>query len=791
MSATPRLCALALLLAWIFCDPIAAARSDSEQSRPKVLPVPKRLEPQPGYCSLAGGIALVASDPVLIDHARVLAGELRQLFDLDVILVGEDALDGDGAASAAARRVPLVLALRPEVRPAEGRDPAGVQAEHIDESYALDVEPAAMRIEAATPTGVAWGSATLLQWIQVRAGLGPGAVCVEVRDEPASPFRAVMIDVARAPHSIDMLRGVVRAARLLKLRFVHLHLTDDQSFTLPFEPVTSKLEPGRAYSREQIAQLVEYARVRGVVLIPEIDLPGHSGKLIQSGFLPGARNHADVASEEHWPGVRTVIDAAIDQFPTSPYFHIGGDESGAGSALVPFLQRVNQHVRSRGKRLLVWEGFHGAPLEAIPATGPDRVVVAAWESSYNPPWDLLAAGYSLVNASWKPLYVVGGHGRLHPGVSAGRKWSPDVLARWSKDRFMHWEPGRPVFEGRGPLDADPLDLAWSVPEKWRERMLGGQLCFWEQRASSVLGDLAVRAPVLAERLWNGEQMADDILVGRLGDFARRPWALVQPVGIAVPRALPGPMDQLGHWLPGEAVHARVVRRSHAEGELRCFVSDLGDDWNWIDGGTTPARRVEPRDGVLELEGNLAVRLGLYAADGSLVGSETHLRLFQGEPRVSVREFDLGPSAWPQGASAAPADFDLDAAAAGPPRAQYSLPMLRGPLAHLDEHAQRLEATLVAPFDGPAQLGLQTQSGSAVLWLDADRDGTFGADERLLGPSPNSEALQTAIVDLVDGESYALRVDHFVRLPRPVLLVSLDRPGAERPAEITRALAPME
>jgi hypothetical protein len=774
---------LLFLAGCALCAP-ALAVGDADQARPKVLPVPKQLEPQPGYCTLAEGIALDVADPVLLEHARVFAEELRFLHGVDVVLGAE------ASAEERAGRVPLTLALREAATLGED-DPAAVVGERIDESYTLAVDPAAIRVEAATPTGIAWGTATLLQWIQVRSGLGPGAVCVRVADAPLAPYRAVLIDVARAPHSIEVLRGVVRAARLLKLRFVHLHLTDDQSFTLPFEPVTSQLTGNRAYTPAELRELVEYARVRGVVLIPEIDLPGHSGKLLQSGFLEGAQSHADVASEEHWEGVRAVIDAGIDAFPTSPYFHIGGDESGAGSALVPFLERVNAHVRSRGKRLLLWEGFHGAPLEAIPATGPDRVIVAAWESSYNAPWDLLDAGYTLVNASWKPLYVVGGHSRLHPGVSAGRKWQPEAIAHWHKDRFMHWEPGRPVYEGRGPGDADPLDREWLVPEQWRDQIVGGQLCFWEQRDSSVLGDLAERAPVLAERLWNGTQMADDILVGRLPDFVLRQWALVQPLGLATPGSPEGPMDQLGAWAPGENVRVRVTNRSRAAGEVRWSAVSLGEDWNWIDAKLPPPPAIALDDGSLELDGNYAVRFGLFDADGELLGSETHLRVFQWEPRVRVTEFDLDPTAWPRRLDPAPARFDFDGLPADARRANYTLPMLRGPLAHLDEHGQRLEATLVAPFDGPAQLGLKTQSGSAVLWLDLNRDGAFDEDERLLGPSPSSEARETAVVELVEGERYALRVDHLVRLPRPVLLVSLDEPGAERPAEISRHLEPLE
>lgn len=788
---------LLFVAACALCAPalaLDAAVGDADQARPKVLPVPKQLEPQPGYCSLARGIALEVADPVLLEHARVFADELRFLHGVDVVLRAE------ASAEELAGRVSLTLALRGAAEPVES-DPAVVMGERIDESYTLAVEPSAIRVEATTPTGIAWGTATLLQWIQVRSGLGPGAVCVRVADAPLAPYRALLIDVASAPHSLEVLRGVVRAARLLKLRFVQLHLTDDQSFSLPFEPVTPQLAGNRSYTPAELRELVEYARVRGVVLIPEIDLTGHSGKLLESGFLEGAKSYADVASEVHWEGVRSVIDAAIDVFPTSPYFHVGGGESGAGAALVPFLERVNAHVRSRGKRLLLREGFPGAPLEAIPATGPNRVVVAVRESSSNPPWDLLAAGYTVVNASWKPLFVVGGHGRLHPGASAGRKWRPATIAHWNKDRFMHWEPGRPVYDGDGPGDADPSDREWLVPEKWRDQIVGGQLCFWEQRDSSVLGDLAERAPVLAERLWNGSQMAEDILVGRLPDFRGRQWALVQPLVFATSAARAGPMDQWGVWLPGERARVRVINRSRAAGQVRWSAESLGDDWNWIDAQGPPPPAIALDQGSFELDGNCAVRLGLFDANGELLASETHLRVFQWAPRVRVTEFELDPTAWPGRRDSATARFDFDGLPSEARRADYTLPMLRGPLAHLDEHGQRLEATLVAPFDGPAQLGLKAQWGSAVLWLDLNRDGEFAEDERFLGPAPNSEAREAADaavdvdvvidVELVAGERYALRVDHRVRLPRPALRVSLDRPGAERPAEISRFLAPLD
>ncbi|MEM7518107.1 MAG: family 20 glycosylhydrolase, partial [Planctomycetota bacterium] len=296
------------------------------------------------------------------------------------------------------------------------------------------------------------GCASLLQALQEprRAGEPPRIPCLSMKDRPQNSYRSLMIDVARKPHTIPVLQDVIRLAHLYKLRYVHLHLTDDQLFTFPFDPVVEELEGNVHFSRAELSGLVDYASARGVVLIPEIDLPGHSRRLIESGYLDRAEDHADVAAPRNFEKVHALLDEVMEVFHTSPYLHIGGDESGAGKALLPFLASVQNHVRSRDKRLIVWEGFHGAPTDVLPATGEDRVIVAAWESSYNPPWNLLAAGYEVINASWKPLYVVGGGAAgIHPGSSGGRRWTPTEMADWRLDRFQHWEPHRPVFEDQG------------------------------------------------------------------------------------------------------------------------------------------------------------------------------------------------------------------------------------------------------------------------------------------------------------------------------------------------------
>ncbi|MFK7962299.1 MAG: family 20 glycosylhydrolase, partial [Phycisphaerales bacterium] len=612
---------------------------------------------------------------------------------------------------------------------------------------------------------------------------GPLAIpCGAIEDAPDAAYRSVMIDVARQPHTIRVLEDVVRLARLARIRFVHLHLTDDQLFTFPFAPVTDAIANNTAYTRGELAGLVQYASDRGVTLVPEIDLPGHSRRLIESGYLPDAASHADVASERHWERLSVLLADVMDVFERSLYFHIGGDESQAGAALVPFLARVNALVRERGKRLIVWEGFHGAPVDMIPSTGPDRVLVAAWESSYNPPWDLLAAGYEIINASWAPLYIVGGGGRVHPGATGGRRWEPSVLAGWDRHTFMHWEPGRPVFEDRGPADDDRDDGIWRVPQgAGRGQVLGGQVSVWEQHERSLLGGLRHRLPVVGARLWNPDDDRD--LLARLGAVDDRLWGLVQPVSIEFDAAVePGPMNRIAAWRPaGSDADAnanavadadadakatanadavadadanpnpnpnpnpnanananatpnpptiRLRNRTAGAGTIRWSWRPFGGDWGWIDFRAPDVPATECTGLPIRPGGSGTLRVGLYAGDGTRIGGETWWQGLDWPARVQVTEYAIGRRTPRPGTGRDGGRIpDFDALGPDAITARYRLPILRGPIDHEHIRGQRFEATIQSPGTGTFELGLKTQNGHATAWIDLNRDGVFSEAER--------------------------------------------------------------
>ncbi|MEM8711743.1 MAG: family 20 glycosylhydrolase, partial [Planctomycetota bacterium] len=588
----------------------------------------------------------------------------------------------------------------------------GLVASEEDEThgYRLEVNGQRVVVSGAYTKSIACGTSTLLQAV-VQGPDGPGVPGMTVEDAPSAAFRSIMIDVARNAHSIDVLEDVIRLARQSRMRYVHLHLTDDQLFTFPFARVVDRLEGNVFHSREDLTGLVAYAEARGITLIPEIDLPGHSRRLRESGYLKGAENDRDVADERFAAEMAALLGDVMDVFDSSPYFHIGGDESGAGDQLLPFLARVQALVRDRGKRLIVWEGFHGAPTEILPATGEDRVIVAAWESSYNAPWDLLKAGYTLINASWRPTYVVGGDSLVHPGSSAGRKWAPEEIAIWHKDRFMHWEPGRPVFEDRGPLDANRNDGIWDVPEEeWRDRILGGQMCVWEQKESSVIRDLRWRLPVLADRLWSGPDAAPEDVLRRARAVDARVFGLVQPVELRLANAIEGSrIDLLFAAYDGEHALVEFTPRLPGVSDLRCVHAAYSATFGWIDfpglpsgpdGMKTPD--LEADSSRAKYSGGGAIAARAFAADGSALPGTTWLRYLPWPARVRVTEYDIGR----RPLDSVPDLGELPEAAKG---ATFTMPSLRGPLDHARVKAQRHEATLVVDKAGSYMLGAKTQS----------------------------------------------------------------------------------
>ena len=360
---------------------------------------------------------------------------------------------------------------------------------------------------------------------------------IEINDYPDADYRGLMIDLARHWHSIETLKKLIDLSSFYKLNYIQLHLTDDQSFTFPSDKFPELKTENRYYTKDELTYLVEYAYDRGIIIIPEIDVPGHAEKFIESYpeiFSPSQKkelgldvlgnkaknNVINIGSEKVYSALESIFDEVIEIFYTSPFFHIGADEATLSNlvgdpqvrALMKrenlgtemdelyryFIVRMNDILKKKNKTMCVWEGFKRNGKVSI----PNDIIVYPFESLYNLPNHLEDDGYKLVNTSWVPLYVVGS------GVKNGsipRKWSPEKIYDWNMWQWENWYHKSPATE-------NPIQLNKS------SSVIGAQICAWEQTDEAEIPSLRRRIPTFSERVWNTEKKLPFESFYKLTDF---------------------------------------------------------------------------------------------------------------------------------------------------------------------------------------------------------------------------------------------------------------------------------
>jgi len=327
-------------------------------------------------------------------------------------------------------------------------------------AYRLEVGASGVGIAASGEEGVTNAVQTLRQLAGPRAftpapvpGTGVELPHVAVEDSPAFAFRGVHLDVARHFVPKDELLRFIDLAAAHKLNALHLHLTDDQGWRMdiPAFPRLAELASwrtdtmevytqdarymtgrphGGCYSLADLREAVAYAKERGVVIIPEIDLPGHSVAAIAAYPRLGV----DAPDVQVWTGwgindcildpsdytldfFRTVLDTVMDVFD-APIIHIGGDEvpyqrwhasetvqkraADLGLESVEllhgwFLGQLAAHLEANGRRAGVWH-------EAVSSTMPQTAVVNAW-GGLDSVVESLAAGYDTTISCHTHLYL--------------------------------------------------------------------------------------------------------------------------------------------------------------------------------------------------------------------------------------------------------------------------------------------------------------------------------------------------------------------------------------------------
>lgn len=228
-----------------------------------------------------------------------------------------------------------------------------------DEAYRLKITADEVLIEALTPTGVIRAAQTLQQLAE---GYEEGKEAFEaltLTDWPAFKVRGYMHDVGRSFIAYDEIKKQIDLFARFKVNVFHWHLTDYTGWRFEvkaFPQLTAAenniRQPGSYYTQEQCRELVAYAAERGVTVIPEIDMPGHSHVFQKAmGY--------DMQTDQGVAALKRILDEAADVFQGVPYIHIGGDE--VRITYPQFMETMSKYVRDKGLKVVLWNRLVAGP----------------------------------------------------------------------------------------------------------------------------------------------------------------------------------------------------------------------------------------------------------------------------------------------------------------------------------------------------------------------------------------------------------------------------------------------
>ncbi len=378
-----------------------------------------------------------------------------------------------------------------------------------EDAYRVVAENGRVAVYTSGLPGANRGLAKIFQLMRAENGelLLPGVL---IWDRPDSSWRGLMLDLARQWHPVSYLYDYIDMLWVYGMSVFQLHFTDNESFTLPSVIFPKLSTPGRHYTRDEIASIAEYAHARGIKIVPEIDAPGHCRPFNEAYPEIFGSNGIIEATDEAFDALEKLYDELISFFPYSDAIHIGGDEAQISKwnespeslawrdshglkderdLYGEYIRRLTGMILSKGKIPVVWEGFPKSWNGKI----DKRVLVFSWENHYQTAPELLDGGFDVINAAWRPLYV----------VAPSPHWEQDEVFAWNVNFWNHW------------WDASAARGGLSVP--MTSRILGGQICAWGDNLAKMdyaEGDRIefeiVRrlVPALAEKTWNHDSGTD-------------------------------------------------------------------------------------------------------------------------------------------------------------------------------------------------------------------------------------------------------------------------------------------
>jgi hexosaminidase len=374
-----------------------------------------------------------------------------------------------------------------------------VQKVGEDESYQLTVTGAGAQLTAPNPLGIMHGLETFLQLVQVTPG-GFAVPAVTIKDQPRFPWRGLLIDVSRHFIPLDILKRNLDGMAVVKMNVLHWHVSDDQGFRVEskkFPKLHEMGSDGLYYTQAEIRDFIAYAQDRGIRVIPEFDIPGHSRSWflgypeLSSGPGPytleggGMDPIMDPTQEATYKFLGKFIAEMAKLFPDA-YFHIGGDEvDGKQWDANPKIQSfIHAHGMKNNQDL---QAYFNQRVQKILAKNHKSMV--GWDEILHP--DLPK---TIVVQSWR--------GQQSLAVAAKQGYSGLLSFGYYLD--LMWPAAR--HYGLEPLS----DAAATLSPEEKSRILGGEACMWAEWVTpeNVDSHIWPRNAAVAERLWSPQNVTD-------------------------------------------------------------------------------------------------------------------------------------------------------------------------------------------------------------------------------------------------------------------------------------------
>lgn len=401
-----------------------------------------------------------------------------------------------------------------------------VQKEMAEEAYRLTISKTQMVVRSSTPTGAFRALSTLRRLALLGENLIP---CCTIEDEPAYSWRGLMLDCSRHMFSVTFIKKLIDIASLVHLNRFHWHLTDDQGWRIPLDgydklaTIASKRTEsqytdgrtyGRLYTKEEILEVQSYAHAHHMLVIPELETPGHVSALLAA--YPGLGcTKGPYAVPDSWgifdevlcagnEEVFTFLEDAIGQVAalfTDPYLHIGGDECPHTA------WDACPACRNRMKELGLEQSHQ---LQAYMTSRICKLVEQAGKRPIG--WDEVLEGTEQLGLP-KDLIVMSWRG-IEGGIEAGKRgheviMSPNTAGCYFDYKHLDSEDemgnlGVSTLRDVASFACAPPSLDPSV----QENILGGQANLWTEKVCSAKQAeylLFPRLLLMAGQLWNPQQ----------------------------------------------------------------------------------------------------------------------------------------------------------------------------------------------------------------------------------------------------------------------------------------------